>query len=251
MMTKLKNLSLIKKILLLLLLILFICVSGFLIWASLTFDATSELKEQVNIEEIHQEDSWMIFAKDTYTQQEGIIIYPGAKVEPEAYSYLGQELANQGYLVAIPSVTLNLSIFNLNKAEEIISEYPNLEWYIGGHSMGGAAAAMFADEHLDLIEGLFFLGSYPGGSVDLSQESLPVLSIYGELDGLSTPEKVDAAAPLLPPDTFYEEIIGGNHAQFGWYGEQKGDNPAQISTIEQQDQIIDALLSWLESLENE
>ena len=40
-------------------------------------------------------------------------------------------------------------------------------------------------------------------------------------------------------------IRGGNHAQFGWYGEQRGDLPARISRAQQQDQIFDALLALM------
>jgi len=40
-------------------------------------------------------------------------------------------------------------------------------------------------------------------------------------------------------------IEGGNHAQFGWYGPQAGDNPATISREAQQEQIIEATVELL------
>jgi DNA-directed RNA polymerase omega subunit len=54
-----------------------------------------------------------------------------------------------------------------------------------------------------------------------------------------------AAAPLLPPGTRFIPIEGGNHAQFGWYGDQNGDNPATISRAEQQKLTVDATVEVL------
>ena len=41
------------------------------------------------------------------------------------------------------------------------------------------------------------------------------------------------------------EIEGGNHAQFGNYGPQKGDPPAAISAQEQQAQTVAAIEAFL------
>ena len=41
------------------------------------------------------------------------------------------------------------------------------------------------------------------------------------------------------------EIEGGNHAQFGNYGPQKGDQPATISAEEQQAQTVAAIEEFL------
>ena len=42
------------------------------------------------------------------------------------------------------------------------------------------------------------------------------------------------------------EIEGGNHAQFGNYGPQKGDLPATISAQDQQAQTVEAIANFLE-----
>jgi hypothetical protein len=75
-----------------------------------------------------------------------------------------------------------------------------------------------------------------------------VLSISGTNDGLANPEKIAASIPLLPPDTVFFPIQGGNHAQFGWYGLQSGDSPADISREDQQVQVFEKLLLFFESL---
>lgn len=40
-------------------------------------------------------------------------------------------------------------------------------------------------------------------------------------------------------------IEGGNHAQFGNYGKQKGDSDAMISSEEQQDMAVEAIKEFL------
>lgn len=51
---------------------------------------------------------------------------------------------------------------------------------------------------------------------------------------------------LLPEDYVLYEILGGNHAQFGWYGPQKNDGTPTISTKIQQDIITDQILDFIE-----
>ena len=69
--------------------------------------------------------------------------------------------------------------------------------------------------------------------------------IFGTRDGLATGDKISAWVPLLPPDTRFVAIEGGNHAQFGWYGKQSGDNEATITREAQQAQTVAATLALL------
>ncbi len=66
-------------------------------------------------------------------------------------------------------------------------------------------------------------------------------------DGLSTPEKINENSSNLPETTDFIEIPGGNHAYFGVYGSQSGDNEAQITVNEQQEIIVDLIVDWLEN----
>ncbi len=92
----------------------------------------------------------------------------------------------------------------------------------------------------------FFLGSYTTDSNNLSELTIPSLSIYAEFDGLSTLDKIEKNRIYNPKSTKYVEIKGGNHAQFGMYGEQKNDLEASISPKKQQDLIIEEIINWLE-----
>jgi predicted GH43/DUF377 family glycosyl hydrolase len=109
-------------------------------------------------------------------------------------------------------------------------------------------AARFAKTHPDSVQGLALWASYPASSDDLSHSGLHVVSIYASQDGLATGEKIEASRHLLPADTAWVQITGGNHAQFGWYGDQAGDHPASISRTDQQAQVVAATLAMLESL---
>ncbi|MFS0785259.1 alpha/beta family hydrolase [Shouchella sp. 1P09AA] len=231
-----------KRILLLLSSIILLLIIAFFIWTQFTYDRMDAQGIQL-LEPLPVEDEWLIYTAED--AEIGIVLYPGAKVEPDAYAYVAQELSKQGITVAVPSVTLNLSILDRSKANEIMDRDPDLDWYISGHSMGGAAAAMYADEHLDKISGLILLGAYAASNDNLYQSSLPVLSLSGSEDGLSTPEKIEDTRENLPPTTDYVEIEGGNHAYFGVYGEQSGDGEADITVAEQQVIIIEEITNWI------
>jgi len=59
---------------------------------------------------------------------------------------------------------------------------------------------------------------------------------------------IENSRALLPINTQYIMIEGGNHAQFGDYGFQPGDNEATIMRADQQQQTVDATILFLESL---
>lgn len=60
--------------------------------------------------------------------------------------------------------------------------------------------------------------------------------------------KYQAGRMYLPPDTVYYTVEGGNHAQFGDYGHQKGDGEPSISEEDQLKQTVKTLLSWLDTI---
>ncbi|MGM0804397.1 MAG: alpha/beta hydrolase [Bacillota bacterium] len=237
---------LIKRAFLVLAILFVCCLIGFFVWTQQTYAPTKELLRSVG--DIEYEDDWVTFKPSGTNKEVGIIIYPGAKVEPEAYGYLGKRLSDAGYTVGIPKFNLNLAMLEANKAKEWIKRKPSIKkWFIGGHSLGGVSAAAFANENPDVIEGVILLASYPANGDDFSNKDTPILSIYAEKDGLTTKDKIEETKSLLSRETVLFEIKGGNHAQFGMYGEQKGDNQADISARSQQDLIADEMIKWLDN----
>ena len=162
----------------------------------------------------------------------GIIFYPGGKVEHNAYQPLMAELARKGVLCVLVKMPFNLAVFDINAADGIQEQYPEIEdWYIGGHSLGGSMAASYLADHADEYEGLILLGSY--STTDLSDTDLDVLSIYGSEDKVLNREKYDKYKSNLPEDLTEVVIAGGCHAYFGMYGAQDGDGTPTVSNHEQ------------------
>ena len=141
----------------------------------------------------------------------GIVLYPGAKVDPRAYVPLAQELASKGYYCVIAKMPFNLAFFGIDVHE----------WWIAGHSLGGAMAAQFASTHADELEGVLLLAAY--AATDLSASGLTVETAYGSNDGVLNRDALEQNAANLPSGSRTDVIEGGNHAGFGDYGPQNGD----------------------------
>ncbi|MCU0486485.1 MAG: alpha/beta hydrolase [Anaerolineales bacterium] len=240
-----------RLILGLLVLVLLAGAIGFVVWAETPAQPLPEALPALQSDDriLVNDESWLVFSPIGSEPTTGFIFYPGGRVDARSYAPAARQIAEQGYFVVIVPMPLNLAVFGAARAAEVIEAYPQVErWAIGGHSLGGAMAANFAVNHPGAVTGLVLWAAYPASSDDLSKSGLQVASIYGTLDGLSTGEKIDASRPLLPADTSWVPILGGNHAQFGWYGDQAGDNSAAISRLEQQEQLVAATLELLESI---
>jgi dienelactone hydrolase len=241
-----------KRITLVILLIFAIGTAGFLIWASNPLAAMPEALEALQSDSSVQvtEEGWVVFQPAGTNPDTGLILYPGGRVDPRAYAPIARAIAAQGYLVVIVPMPLNLAVLGSDRAQEVMAAYPGIQhWAIGGHSLGGAMAARFADQHPGAIEGLVLWAAYPASSDDLSGQSLEVVSIIGSQDGLETDQGVEATRQLLPESTQFIVVEGGNHAQFGWYGEQPGDAEAAITRSDQQAQVLQATLDLLAGFE--
>jgi hypothetical protein len=171
----------------------------------------------------------------TFTPQNpiaGLIFYPGGKVQYESYAPLLYKLAENDILCVLVHMPCNLAVFDMNAADGIIENYPSItDWYIGGHSLGGAMAASYVEKHSDEYKGLILLAAY--STVDLTQSGLSVLSIYGSNDKVLDMDTYNNDYINLPETTSEIIIEGGCHAYFGSYGAQARDGNPTISAEEQ------------------
>ena len=169
-----------------------------------------------------------------------LIIYPGGNVDPYAYEDLCNSLVQNGIPVIVAKMPMKLAIFGINRANGIIRDYPEVDrWYISGHSLGGAMAAIWTAKHQDDVDGVIFLAAYSTKDLDV-----PVLSIYGSNDGVLNMKNYNKNLPRLADVKEYL-IEGGNHCQFGSYGFQKGDNEASISHEEQTYKTVESIVSFM------
>ena len=174
----------------------------------------------------------------------GFIILPGGNCDPRSYAPAAHAIAAKGFFTCIIPVPKCVAIPGYLRADRIINDYGEIrKWVIGGHSVGGTAAGIYAQTS-NTISGVVIWASLADPSHRLDNTALKVLSVSGSLDGRATPEAVKENAVYLPADTVFEEIEGGNHTQFGWidpspypYPYLEQDNAATI-TIEEQQEII-------------
>ena len=193
-----------------------------------------------------REEPWQTFTPTQHTPETAFIFYPGGRVDPRAYASLMRRIAMEGYLVVVPSMPFNIAILASSSAEKIVTAYPEIDhWVIGGHSVGGTAAALYTDKAPQIIEGLAIWASYPSDGTDISDQDIPVLSIYGSREVRVNDESVGKRKHLLPEDTRYVRIEGGDHHQFGSYEIEPKDHLATTSRSSQHQHIIEAMLALL------
>lgn len=207
----------------------------------------SEVAQKQSEQATHEKDYDLY--SDGQTSKLSIIFYPGAFVTTESYSQWATQVASAGYSIYVLHMPLNLAVFSKDAAQEVIEDSPEERFVLAGHSLGGVIASRFAAEHSKEIDGLIFLASYPDEKGTLKNTDLSVLSMTASNDEVLDSTKYYQAKDYMPTRTTSVEIKGGNHAEFGSYGAQKGDGSATISNKEQQIKISTYIVEWLDSLE--
>lgn len=184
---------------------------------------------------ITESDSAIVMAPAAGASAVGLVYIPGGKIDPWAYAAkMSGTVANDEVTVVITKPWLNLAFFDLRPLDAFTGLVPQVDtWIVGGHSLGGVRACMYADD----ADALALFASYC--AADLAASGLPALSISGSDDGLSTPEKIADARPLLPPDAELVEIDGASHSSFGDYGPQSGDGVPTISDAQMTADLTD------------
>lgn len=194
---------------------------------------------QVAIEQV--DDALVLRPAATEPADTGLVFLPGAKVAPSAYAARLSPLVSElGLTVVIADPPLRLALLDRRDLDGFAAAAPQVgAWLVGGHSMGGVQACRLAEE----ADGLVLFASYC--ATDLSETELPVLSLAGSEDGLSTPEKVAEHRDLLPESATMIEIDGASHASFGDYGPQDGDGTPTLDDAAMDDAVEEAVAELL------
>ena len=190
---------------------------------------------------VTEQDGMLLFVPEGATK--GFIFYPGARVQAEAYAPLMRRIAERGAACVLVQMPCNAALLNINAADRVYDALPQIEeWYIGGHSMGGAAAGSYAAGHADRVKGVALLGAYTTHTLD----GLSALSVYGSEDHVLNRKNYETYRANLPADATELVIEGGCHALFGNYGAQKGDGVPSVSAEEQQTVTAAAIAQWMD-----
>ena len=218
--------------------ILLLFLGSILIYLNTYYKASSDVNDYLESNDIvivKKDRNGYLF--DGPGEDNILVFYPGAKVEYTSYAPLLSKIALEGVDTYIVSMPFNISFFKMNAIKDVMKDYKYDNWFIGGHSMGGAVAAMAVKKNN--VKGLILLAAYATDKIDCK-----VLSIYGSNDGVLNLKKYeDNKKNIL--DSIEIIIDGGNHAYFGNYGEQKGDNEATISREEQQDRTVTEIVKMI------
>ena len=224
------------KIFLLILILTLALVGAFFIYASDYYKADKLAIAGLNNEKFITVDKNLTILTPEKPSETALIFYPGAKVEAIAYLPILEKLRKNGITCILVKMPFNMAIFNQKAADKVFDKLPNIKnWYIGGHSMGGAMASSYAANNKEKVEGLILLGAYIYG--ELSPED--AITIYGTFNS-NLEKNIDYTENVIIID-------GGNHAQFGNYGRQKGDPDATISSEEQQNIAVEAILEFIKT----
>ena len=155
------------------------------------------------------------------TPQDALILYPGGEVDVRAAAVLARDIAKAGFLVALVPMPSCLANYGRSRADDVIENNPEIaNWSIGGHSFGGVVAGWYiagSYTHNSKIKGYVLWASYPSSS--LADKPIKVISIWGTNDNLTTEQHINDSKPNLPADTYFVDLKGANHTQFGWYGQ--------------------------------
>lgn len=223
-----KSRRILKRVLWSIAIVLVLAVVGVLAWTQIGVMAAepeplATVRENAAIT-VTDADQGIVLAPAEGDSDLGLVFVPGAKVDPWAYAAILQGLAEDGVTVVITRPWLNLAFFDPRGLDAFTSAAPGVDvWAVGGHSLGGVRACQLAPD----ADALVLFASYCAN--DLSESGLPVLSLSGSEDGLSTAQKIADARDQLPADADMIEIEGASHASFGDYGPQDGDGTPTIS----------------------
>ena len=220
---------------------------GFLIYSASYYRADMTALAALNSDDlvsVSETDYGWFF--DGPSQENVLVFYPGAKVEETAYAPILHHLAENNLDVCLVSMPRRFAFLGINKADSVLKSYDYAHCFMGGHSLGGAMASEYASTHGDMIDGVILLAAYASAELD---DDMLELVIYGTEDRVLSRNKIEEGKETATNHYIELCIEGGNHAQFGNYGDQSGDGTALITAEEQQSETIRTIVKAIRDYE--
>ncbi|MSO48355.1 MAG: hypothetical protein EXQ49_00390 [Acidobacteria bacterium] len=227
--------------------------TAWLVWNMQAHGVPTAVRESTALVSVREGDGATVFMPEgAAADRAGLVFLPGGGVDPAAYLPFVRAVADAGWPGALVRLPWRMA-FSEGAQIEVWRRVTVVRrsWgvsrpiVLGGHSRGAAMSATFAGRSANDLSGLLLIGTTHPRDEDLSSLTMPVLKIVGTRDCVADAKDSLANLSKLPPHTAWLTIEGANHAQFGYYGSQLGDCRAEISRESQQQQTLDAVVSWL------
>jgi len=206
---------------------------------------------------VQRDDAVLAFLPTAARARAALVFICGSDVAAEAYAALLRPVAKAGYPVFIVRLPYRRAFLHIHqpivfdRVRRVIATHPDItNWVLSGHSLGGALSVLFAYQDQQALSGLVLIATTYPSQQDLSGLAIPVTVVYATLDGMAAVDQVLANRIRLPPHTRWIEIRGGNHAQFGRYGERAFDGAATISREEQEARTRAEIIRLLAEVDN-
>lgn len=216
------------------------------------------------------------------TARAGLILFPGALLDHRAYGVVAAALAATGVVVVVPNAEpMRLPSRAFGAHAEFVTETVKhvrqthhvsaMEWAVGGHSLGGHAAAKMMDELMLMrndddndeiaFNKLVLWGLYSLPGLNLHESLAKILLVTATHDGFrfvneekessflaKLPTRAKSIQDMVQGSYFWYDVQGGNHAGFASYGPQmyyKKDGERTISREEQHRQVVEVVSEFL------
>ena len=225
--------------------------SGQLIGLPPQVKAALKSDEKVIVSE-NKKNGWVSFEPaDIEAANAGLVFFPEGRMDPRTYAPIGREIAEAGYLIVFTSRRTETEIDQAaenDRIQAVMSAYPTISsWVLGAHTWGTYPAAGYANQYPETLAGLVLWAPRLEPGFSLAEFKLPTLAIYGTLDEENT-GFLEEVKPLLPPQTEWVAIEGGNRVSFASFGPMAADVGASIGEAAQQSQAAQITLDFLSSL---
>lgn len=210
--------------------------------------AAAASDEQVKVER----DRYLTFRPLQVPERLGVIFYPGAYTDLRGYAPTLRRIAAAGYRVVVVPMPFDLAILGTDRAADAMSAHADVRrWAIVGHSVGGAAGAVFVNAHRDALDGMIIWDSFPPSFASLADWQKPVWHIHrATLDG-APPDSFARQRSLFPQGSRWVPIPGGIHMNFGSFtgGGYQEDWAPEIDQAAQHALVVAATLEALVEIE--
>ena len=162
----------------------------------------------------------------------GLIFFVGTMIAPNNYKYLSAALAQKGFLVVIPKVTLAMTYLYYEEQTSVIAnktmnDFPDVKFFVGGHSQGGGACMRFAADNQNTLLGAIFMSPLCYGEYEveingttsmkfdtLVNSTLPAMLLEASGDEVLTTEMRADAESRMPQNYTHYVINPGAHMSF-------------------------------------